>query len=85
MAHARRPGPRSARESAPRRLCSEGQAGDACAQTTRGRVEDYRLARTHAQPGGSGAGACPGAEERGGTTEHAQVGPAGAGQEPAGC
>lgn len=50
-----------------------------------GRVEDYRLARTHAQPGGSGAGACPGAEERGGTTEHAQVGPAGAGQEPAGC
>lgn len=49
-----------------------------------------RLVRTHAQPVGSGAGSVcvagvsPGAE-RSGSTEHAQLGPAGAGQEPAGC
>lgn len=54
-------------------------------------VGDRRVARTHAQPGGSGAGSvcvagvCPGAAERSGTREHAQVGPAGAGQEPSGC
>lgn len=44
------------------------------------REGERRLARTHAQLGGSGAGnvcvggLCPGAAERGGATEHAQAG-----------
>lgn len=53
----------------------------------KGRREgERRLARTHAQLGGSGAGnvcvggLCPGAAERGGATEHAQAGPAGGGE-----
>lgn len=83
---------REAREPAPW-LCSEGVGRRRMRPSCRGRgvVEERRLARTHAQPGGSGAGnVCvagvrPGAEERSGTTEHAQVGPAGAGQEPSGC